>query len=553
MASNSTEEFSIKASIEKQRTALERSRLAVSGHSEEAMETELHELEQCCVSLRQYFIFVLPIFGKTKYFMWILASVASIGGILYGIDQSLISSAGLYIPLDLRYDSNKESMISGFMPLGGIFGALLVYPSNELVGRKWSIVGACLLDICGSVLEATAHSWQMLLAGRMIVGVGVAIEAATVPGYIAECSPKHRRGTLVSLYQLCVMLGLVFGYIDAAIFVNLPGNWRWMLGSSLLFSSIFLVSMFVLPESPRYLMKEGRKVEAYYVWKRIRGFQTFEEKEEFFWMEHQVLKELQESKGHLKWLDFIRKPRCRRAAQYAIILMILQQFSGINTINHYMGELMREIGMSKQKAVYMSVIGGATGLFSTIPAIYLMDRLGRRILLLSFIGGVFCGLLIMGFSFLTTEIPTKVGLYIWGLVVYYVSWGLCLGPIPWVVGSEVWPTYLRSQGLCIADASKWIGEFITTYAFPFMVNAMTKTGIFCGFYAGIILMGTIYLMFFMPETKCKTLEELEDVFQQPMKDLLRQNRKNLKETWQAIKRFHINPIWVFSPFSGVIG
>ncbi|EME28725.1 MFS transporter, SP family, sugar:H+ symporter [Galdieria sulphuraria] len=541
MASSRTEERSIQTSI------VEKARYAVGGDSEEEIEAELHKLEHCCVSHRQYFIFALPIFGKAKYFVWILASLASIGGILYGIDQSLISSAGLYIPEDLHYDSNIESIISGFMPLGGIFGAFLVYPANELFGRKWSIASACLLDICGGILEADAHSWQMLLAGRMIVGVGVAIEAATVPGYIAECSPKHRRGSLVSLYQLCVMLGLLFGYIDAAIFVNLAGNWRWMLGSSLLFSGIFLISICVLPESPRYLMKEGRRVEAYFVWKRIRGFQTFEEKKEFFWMEQQVLKEMQESKDRWNVLDFVRKPRCRRAAQYAIILMILQQFSGINTINHYMGILMLEIGMNKQNAVYMSVIGGATGLLSTIPAIYLVDRLGRRTLLLSFIGGVFCGLLIIGFSFWTTNIRTKVGLYIWGVVVYYLFWGSCLGPIPWVVGSEVWPTYLRSQGLCIADISKWIGEFVTTFAFPYMVNAMKKTGIFCGFYAGIILMGTLYLMFFMPETKCKTLEELEEVFHQPMRVLLKQNKNNLKETWQALKGFHVNKIWLCSP------
>ncbi|GJD07069.1 Inositol transporter 1 [Galdieria sulphuraria] len=397
MASSRTEERSIQTSI------VEKARYAVGGDSEEEIEAELHKLEHCCVSHRQYFIFALPIFGKAKYFVWILASLAS-----------------LYIPEDLHYDSNIESIISGFMPLGGIFGAFLVYPANELFGRKWSIASACLLDICG-------------------------------------------------------------------------------------------------------------------------------EKKEFFWMEQQVLKEMQESKDRWNVLDFVRKPRCRRAAQYAIILMILQQFSGINTINHYMGILMLEIGMNKQNAVYMSVIGGATGLLSTIPAIYLVDRLGRRTLLLSFIGGVFCGLLIIGFSFLTTNIRTKVGLYIWGVVVYYLFWGSCLGPIPWVVGSEVWPTYLRSQGLCIADISKWIGEFVTTFAFPYMVNAMKKTGIFCGFYAGIILMGTLYLMFFMPETKCKTLEELEEVFHQPMRVLLKQNKNNLKETWQALKGFHVNKIWLCSP------
>ncbi|GJQ08492.1 hypothetical protein GpartN1_g283.t1 [Galdieria partita] len=521
-------------------------RYAVTGHTEQEIDAELEKLEEASVQKGGRRVFSSTLFGNPKYFIWVLASFASMGGILYGIDQSLISGAGLYVPHDLNYGSNKESMISGFMPLGGIFGAIMVYPTNELIGRKWSIIGACLLYTVGGILEADAQSWGMLLAGRMILGAGVALEAATVPGYIAECSTKRWRGGLVSLYQVMIMLGLLFGYIDAAIFVDVSGNWRWMLGSSLLFSTIFLIAMLFLPESPRYLMKMGKKLDSYVIWKRVRGFSTFEEKEEFFQMEQHVLEEIESAKGRFIWLDFINKPRCRHAAQYAIILMIVQQFSGINSVNYYMGTLMHETGLTKQQAVYTSMIGGGTGFLSTIPAIYLMDRLGRRTLLLTLISGVFIGLLIIGFSFLSSATHTKEGIYIWGVVIYYLFWGSCLGPTPWVVGSEVWPTYLRSQGLFLTDITNWTGDFITTYAFPHMVDGMTNTGTFCGFYAGIVLVGTIYMMFFMPETKDKTLEELDEVFEQPLSDLMAENIQKMKETWDDLKSFRFSRVWSLS-------
>ncbi|EME31257.1 MFS transporter, SP family, sugar:H+ symporter [Galdieria sulphuraria] len=521
-------------------------RYAITGHTEQEIDAELEKLEEGSIAKGGRRIFSSTLFGNPKYFIWVLASFASMGGILYGIDQSLISGAGLYVPTDLNYGSNKESMISGFMPLGGIFGAIMVYPTNELIGRKWSIIGACLLYTVGGILEADAQSWGMLLAGRMILGAGVALEAATVPGYIAECSTKRWRGGLVSLYQVMIMLGLLFGYIDAAIFVDVSGNWRWMLGSSLLFSTIFLIAMLFLPESPRYLMKVGKKLDSYVIWKRVRGFSTFEEKEEFFQMEQHVLEEIESAKGRFIWLDFINKPRCRHAAQYAIILMIIQQFSGINSVNYYMGTLMHETGLTKQQAVYTSMIGGGTGFLSTIPAIYLMDRLGRRTLLLSLISGVFIGLLIIGFSFLSSSTHTKEGIYIWGVVIYYLFWGSCLGPTPWVVGSEVWPTYLRSQGLFLTDITNWTGDFITTYAFPHMTAAMTNEGTFCGFYAGIVLIGTFYLMLFMPETKDKTLEELDQVFEQPLSDLMAENIQKLKETWDDLKSFRFSRVWALS-------
>ncbi|EME31477.1 MFS transporter, SP family, sugar:H+ symporter, partial [Galdieria sulphuraria] len=234
--------------------------------------------------------------GNPKVFTWVLVAFASMGGLLSGLDQSLISGANLYMLADLHLDSGQVSLVDSLMPLGAVLGALILSPTNEALGRKLSIIVACLLYTLGAGLEAGAHSVGMMYAGRFILGMGLGLEGGTVPVYVAECVAKKFRGNLVSLYQFNIALGEVFGYVVAAIFVNVSGTWRWMLGSSLLFSTVLLVGMIFMPESPRYLMHKGREVESYSVWKRIRGVSDIDARREFIVMRHLVEQEQEEKK-----------------------------------------------------------------------------------------------------------------------------------------------------------------------------------------------------------------------------------------------------------------
>ncbi|MCJ1305789.1 hypothetical protein MMC08_008605 [Hypocenomyce scalaris] len=475
-------------------------------------------------------------FKNPDYFTWLLVGFASMGGLLSGLDQSLISGANLYMPTSLHLDTQQTSLVNGGMPLGAVGGALLLSPVNEIFGRRMAIIIACILYTIGAALEAGAVSYGMMIPGRVILGLGLGLEGGTVPVYVAESVARKYRGNLVSLYQFMIALGEVFGYVVAAIFVNVSsGNWRYMLGSSLVFSTIMLVGMIFMPESPRYLMHKGHEVEAYGVWKRIRGIATEESRKEFFVMKHTVEEERADTsarKGSFAWLDFFTVGRCRRAIIYANIMVFLGQFTGINAIMYYMSVLMTQVGFNAKQSVFMSLVGGGSLLIGTIPAIFYMERFGRRFWAIAMLPGFFIGLVIIGCSYLiptTHSTGAAAGVYITGLVIYEIFFGTysCL---TWVIPAEVYPTYLRSYGMTTSDATLFLCSFLVTYFFAQMEAAMSRIGLTLGFYGGIAVVGWVYQILFMPETKNKTLEEIDLLFQMSTMELVKQNVASTRQT-----------------------
>lgn len=469
----------------------------------------------------------MPSAKDSRWFTYVLVAFASMGGLLSGLDQSLISGANLYMPDALHLDTNQVSWVNSLMPLGAVGGALLLGPSNENFGRKYSILIACILFTVGAALQAGAQNFGMMAAGRIIMGAGLGLEGGTVPVYVAECVASKYRGSLVSLYQFNIALGEVFGYAVAAMFVDVEGTWRWMLGSSLVFSTILLIGVIFLPESPRWLMHKGRELEAYTVWRKIRGFGKLEDKQEFFLMRHLVEQEEVEEKGKhaYAWVDFFTVPRARRAIIFATLMVFLGQFTGVNAIMYYMSVLLNSVGFDKKSSVFMSLVGGGSLLLGTIPAILYMDRFGRRTAAITLLPGFFIGLLIIGLGYLIpieTNLAAAQGVYLTGLILYMFFFGsyACL---TWVVPSEVYPTYLRSYGMVTSAATLFTCAFLVTYFFADMMAAMGKIGLTLGFYGGIAVVGWFYQILYMPETKDKTLEEIDLVFSKPTPQLVREN------------------------------
>lgn len=276
----------------------------------------------------------------------------------------------------------------------------------------------------------------MIVGARVILGVGVGLEGGTVPVYVAETVERKLRGNLVSLYQFNIALGEVLGYAVAAMFLKVPGNWRYILGSSLVFSTIMFIGMLFLPESPRFLMHKGKTLEAYKVWKRIRGIEHAEAREEFFVMQASVQHEqtvVSESARNKRfpWMDFITVPRCRRALIYANVMILLGQLTGVNAIMYYMSTLMNQIGFNDEQSNYMSLVGGGSLLIGTIPAIFLMEKFGRRFWANAMLPGFFVGLIVIGVSYqipLETNLRGAEACYLLGLILYMSFFGCCKYP-----------------------------------------------------------------------------------------------------------------------------
>ncbi|KAJ6134116.1 hypothetical protein N7523_000438 [Penicillium sp. IBT 18751x] len=525
----------------------------LSNRTEAAMDAEIAELEEQLPSLRKPRTEIEVVFTNPAYFTWVLVAFASMGGMLSGLDQSLISGANLYLPDALHLNSGQASLVDSGMPLGAVAGALILSPSNEYLGRRMSIIVSCILYTIGAGLEAGAINFGMIFAGRFILGMGVGLEGGTVPVYVAECVPRKLRGNLVSLYQLNIALGEVLGYAVAAMFLDVAGNWRYILGSSLVFSTILLVGMLFLPESPRYLMHKGREVAAYSVWKKIRGFNDLESKDEFLGMRQAVNAEREEQALTKKyaWMDFFTVPRARRAIVYANIMIFLGQFTGVNAIMYYMSTLMGAIGFDQRTSVFMSLVGGGSLLLGCIPAVLYMERFGRRYWANTMLPGFFIGLVLVGAGYTIdyTKYPAAAeGLYLTGIILYMGFFGsyACL---TWVIPSEVFPTYLRHYGMTTADANLFLCSFIVTYNFTRMRDTMTSTGLTLGFYGGIAVLGWFYQIIFMPETKNMSLEEIDELFSQPTSVIVKKNMKQTAEVIRDLSHFRLKKVFSPEPYT----
>lgn len=279
-----------------------------------------------------------------------------------------------------------------------------------------------------------------MYAGRFILGIGVGIEGGGVGVYISESVPSNKRGSLVSLYQLSIALGEVLGYAIAAIFYEVHGGWRFMVGSSLVFSTIVLIGLFFLPESPRYLVFKGKFGEAFNVFARLRDLGDRHSKIEFVQMVQaaEAERELRLTQNKSKvWFELVTIPRNRRALVYGIVMITLGQLTGINAVMYYLSTLMGRIGFSTKNSVFMSLVGGGSLLIGTIPAILYMDKFGRRVWGYNLVG-FFVGLVLVGVGYsidIETNLAAAEGVYLTGLILYMGFFGsyACL---TWVVPAE---------------------------------------------------------------------------------------------------------------------
>ena len=437
-------------------------------------------------------------------YVYMLSIVAAIGGLLFGYDTAVISGAIGNIQEKFQLSDEAMGGAASAAIWGCVFGVIFSGRISDRFGRKKVLIASALLFAISALGSAIPQNVSQLVIARFIGGLGVGVASMLSPMYISEIAPAHNRGMLVTLYQLAIVIGINLIYFINLLIAgmgdeqwNIDLGWRYMFGSEVIPALLFLLLLFIVPESPRWLAKQGRDQEAEKILKKINGDLAGGA------VLAEVKATLKEEKGTLRELF---EPGLRIAMVVGIVLAIFSQITGINAIIYYAPEIFKSVGFGRESALLQTVIIGLTNTVFTFVAIWLMDKAGRRKLLLWGVSGMVICLFGMGASFyFEFSSGPLLLLFILGYIACFAS---SLGPIPWVMISEIFPNKNRGLAMSISIVMLWIGVVLITQFFPVMLNQLGGAFTFWIFMLNAIIL-VIFIWRFVPETKQKTLEEIE--------------------------------------------
>jgi SP family arabinose:H+ symporter-like MFS transporter len=448
-----------------------------------------------------------PLLNQKVYFIYFVSFVAAVGGLLFGFDTAIIAGAMGYFKEQFNLTSLQEGWAVSSALVGCILGAGIAGILSDLIGRKKYLVIAAILFIVSALGSALPRNVTEFVVARFIGGIGVGSASMLSPLYISEISPAPIRGRLVSLNQMAIVTGMLCAYFISWIFADWgPSNWRWMFGSEMLPSFFFLIFMFIVPESPRWLTKQGREKEAYNTLSRING-------------KVQAQRELQEiketillEKGSITQLFL---PGLRIALLIGIVLAIFQQITGINAVLYYAPRIFETVGLERTSALIQSVIVGFVNMIFTLFAIGTVDKFGRKPLLLFASAGMGLSLIFTGTAFYFQFFK---GPWVLIFILSYIAFfALAMGPVVWVVMSEIFPTKIRGRAMSIATVCLWIACFLVSLTFPVLADKFDESFTFW-IYALMCGFNFVFVWQVLPETKGKSLEEIEKQWIQTKKN-----------------------------------
>ncbi len=441
--------------------------------------------------------------GPTRRFVYLAAIFAALGGLLFGYDTGVISGAVLFIRNDFTLSTLALEVIVSGVLAGAAVGALGGGRMADLFGRRKLLITTAIIFAAGAILCAVAQSPTILVVGRIIVGLGIGLSSSTVPVYISEVAPADARGWQVSLFQLAITVGILLAYLVDYAFALIQG-WRWMFGLAVVPAGIFGLGMIFLPESPRWLVRNGRREEARATLSRIRG--TADVDAELAEIERS-LRQAPES-GRLS--DLLA-PSIRRSLVIGIGLAIFQQITGINTVIYYAPVIIQSAGISSASGAILATAGiGLVNVLMTIVAMRLIDRTGRKPLLLIGIAGMAVTLGFLGFVFrMSAHSGALAWLAVISMMAYVASFAISLGPIFWLLISEIYPLKIRNSAEGLAATFNWGSNLLITLTFLTLVERLGPSWTFW-LYGLSAVAAWIFSYYIVPETKGRTLEEIEE-------------------------------------------
>ncbi len=438
-----------------------------------------------------------------KYiWLYIVAIVASLGGLLSGYDTGVISGALLFINETWILPDTLQGFLVSSVLIGAVIGAATNGVLADIFGRKKIIMATAVIFILGSLMCAFAPNVYILILSRIFVGFAVGIVNFVVPLYLSEVSPKNLRGTLVSLYQWAITAGILFSYFINAVFAQAVYNWRWMLFAGVVPGLILFIGMCFMKDTPRWLVSKDRDEEAKNVFARIEPDIDADRE----------IAEIRETLGDNKTdKKFRLKKWMIMPFVVGIGIMFAQICTGINTIIYYAPTIFKTAGFdSNLTAIYATTGIGIVNFVMTIVAVFFTDRLGRKPLLYFGLTGVMLSLFALGTSFAFAGIlgSSLKWVAVGSLVTYIVCFAMSLGPIGWILVSEVFPLKIRGVAMSVCTVSNFAFNFFVVASFPVLLNRIGGAWTFWMF--GIVsILCIIFVYFFVPETKGISLEQIE--------------------------------------------
>lgn len=433
---------------------------------------------------------------------FLFAGAAGLAGLMFGLDTGVIAGALKFIGLDLHADERAQEWIVSSLMLGAAGGSLLAIPVAKYRGRRGAMLYAGFLFLIGTALCALAHSLTVMIAGRVVLGVGVGFASFSAPLYIAEITERQKRGKMISLYQLVITGGMLLAMFSDSLLAY-GGHWRWMLGIMTLPTLAFIAATVNVPYSPRWLMSRGHRKEARHVLYRLRGSRDVANAEL-----DRIETNLKRESG--SGLTLLRSsPGFRKTFALGIALQMFQQLAGINILLYYAPHVLEGLHFSTQAAIWCTTLLGFANMAATGVAILLIDRWGRRPLLLlsttiSTLSLCAFGLLLYHGASGTVGSVATVGL----LVTFVLGFAVGEGPIPWTICTEIQPLKGRALAIACSTFANWMTNWFVSNVFLSLLAIIGDYGVF---WLLAVFNGLFFLLalVFLPETKGCSLEEIE--------------------------------------------
>ncbi len=445
-----------------------------------------------------------------------ISTIAALGGFLFGYDWVVIGGAKPFFEKYFRLTTEGQvGWANSCALLGCLVGSIIAGAMSDRFGRKKTLILSALLFAVSSILTGWSYSFEAFVIWRVLGGVAIGMASGVSPMYIAEISPAPWRGRLVALNQLTIVLGILVAQVAnwwiaervpdgaAAEMIRLSWNgqygWRYMFSAVAIPSAVFFFAVMLVPESPRWLVLRGRRDRAFAILSRIGGKRYGEE----------GIREIEgsvssDSSGRAGWAE-LWSPAVRSVLAIGIVLAVLQQWSGINVIFNYAEEIYRGAGYGVSDVLVNIVITGSINLIFTLVAIGMVDRFGRRALMIFGFSGICLAHILLGLAYFFHAKGLPILILTLATIACYA---MTIAPVIWVLISEIFPNRVRSAGVSAAVSALWIACFALTYTFPMLNRSLGPAGTFW-VYGAICFLGALFVWRCLPETGNKTLEEIE--------------------------------------------